>query len=92
MQWHLGGVCPEGELVTMASALVAVVAGITHVDGESFAMLGLRLMQRTVSVPLVSSAMNAFESQQAEDLLHGDLAAQAAEVDAGHGCRFFLDW
>ncbi len=54
-------------------------------------MLGLRLMQRTVSVPLVSSTMNAFESQQAEDLLHGDLATQAAEVDAGHGWRFFLE-
>jgi hypothetical protein len=35
--------------------------------------------------------MNVFESQQAEDLLHGDLASQAAEVDAGHGCRFFLE-
>ncbi len=90
MQWHLAGVCPEGELVASASALVTVVAALMHVDGERFAMLGLRVMQRTVSVPLVSSTMNAFEFQQAENLLHGDLAAQAAEVDAGHGWRFFL--
>jgi len=54
-------------------------------------MLRLGFVQRTVSVPLVSSTMNAFESQQAEDLLHGDLATQAAEVDAGHDCRFFLE-
>jgi hypothetical protein len=89
MQWHLGDVCPECELVTSTPTLVAVVAALAYVHGERPAMLVLRFVQRTVPIPLISSAMNALESQQVEHLLHGDLLAKAVEIDTRHGWSSF---
>jgi hypothetical protein len=85
MQWHLGDVRPEFELVASTAALMAVVTALTHADGERSPMLGLGLVQRAVSVPLISSTPNAFEAQQVEYLLHGDLVAKPVEVDTRHG-------
>ena len=48
-------------------------------------MLGLGLVQRAVSVPLISSTTYAFEAQQVEYLLHGDLVAKPVEVDTRQG-------
>jgi hypothetical protein len=64
---------------------MAVVAALTHVDGERSPMLGFGLVQRAVSVPLISSTTNAFEAQQVEYLLHGDFVAKPVEVDTRHG-------
>ena len=54
-------------------------------------MLGFGLVQRAVSVPLISSTTNAFEAQQVEYLLHGDLVAKPVEVDTRHGWSFLVE-
>jgi hypothetical protein len=85
MQWHLGGLGPECELVASATAFVAVVAVHRHVHGERTSMLWLGFVQWAVSIPLICSTTNTLEAQQLEDLLHGDLVAKPVEVDARHG-------
>ena len=46
-------------------------------------------MQRAVSVPLLSTAVNTLELQQVKYLFHRDLVAKLVEVDARHGLVLF---
>ena len=85
MQWHLGDVRPEFELVALTTALVAVVAVHRDVYRERSPMLGFRFVQRTISVPLISSTTNRLEADQVKNLFHADLATESIEVDAWHG-------
>src|SRR4029077_7737731 len=43
-----------------------------------------RFMEGTASVPLHSTPSGGMESQQVEDLLHGDPSANSVKVDAWH--------
>ena len=90
MQWHLGDVRPEFELVALTTALVAAVAVHRHVYGERSPMLWLGFVQRTVSVPLISSTTNTLEVDQVKNLFHANLATESIEVDAWHGWSSFL--
>ncbi len=74
---------PQRELIAVAPALVAVVAVQGDVDRELASPTPRRgFVNGAVPVPLVSSAMQALEAQQVEDLFHAGLAAKPAEVDA----------
>ena len=86
VQWRVGELCPEGELVASTATLVAVVAAVTHVDGErDSATIGFAVVQRAVSIPLISSMTNALEAQQVKYVQHGDVVAKFVEIDPGHG-------
>jgi hypothetical protein len=41
-------------------------------------------MHGTPAVPLIAGGLARLEANQVQDVFHGDLAAQAVEVDSGH--------
>ena len=86
VEFALGKGGPEFQLVAVAAALVAAVATAGHVHGEVACSVGRRtvLGQGTPAVPLVAGCLARLEADQVQDVFHGDLAAQAVEVDSGH--------
>jgi hypothetical protein len=85
VRWQTGECRPKVELIALAVTLMAVVPADGHVHRElAAAPMGHGIVQRTVSVPLIASAVGRLEANQVEYLLHRDLGAQLLEVDAWH--------
>jgi hypothetical protein len=75
---------PQFQLVAVSATLVAAVATAGHVYGEVAGSVGRGTVQGTPAVPLVAGCLARLEADQVQDVFHGDLAAQAVEVDPGH--------
>src|SRR6516165_4873702 len=81
MQRQLLGRSPELELVTVAVAVMAIVAAHRQVHRERATSPRPGLMQRASSVPLLPRPIRGPEPEQAQDLLHRDLSTNSVEVD-----------
>ncbi len=84
MQWHASDVSPELELISFATALVAVVASERYINRKHSTILWRRFVQGAVSVPLVSRAMSGNELQQVQYLFHRNLSTKLVEIDTWH--------
>jgi hypothetical protein len=81
MNGQMSGLGPKPELMSTATARVAVIAAAGYVHRERGRAVPIGLVEWTRSVPLIPSATHRFEAEQVQDVLHGHFGAERLEVN-----------